>query len=65
MPNRRHATDAAPARPRALYRAPRVVRIAVETSRTHMHHQYAGDITCTRHNHDDPGVGTNGCTFPA
>ena len=46
------------------YEPPRLVRVAVSTARAAIGHQYAGDITCTRHNHDDPGAGTNGCTFP-
>lgn len=50
---------------RPPYAPPRLVRVTVRTTRDHLNWQYAGQHTCTGHNHDAPGGGgTNGCSTP-
>ena len=53
-----------PVRPVRSYEPPRLVRVAVRTTRDNLNWQYAGQSVCTNHNHSDPGGGTNGCSFP-
>jgi hypothetical protein len=43
------------------YEPPRLVRVTVRTTREHLNWQYAGQTTCTGHNHTS---GTAGCAYP-
>ncbi|HUT25766.1 MAG TPA: hypothetical protein VM492_15620 [Sumerlaeia bacterium] len=54
-------TNAAPSRPR--YERPRIVRVAIRTSRENLQWQYAdsGLGACTNHNHDSI---QGGCAYP-
>ena len=46
---------------RRPYEPPRLVRVAVRTTREHLNWQYAGQTTCTDHNHSS---GDSGCAYP-
>lgn len=54
-------TDTAPSRSR--YERPRIVRVAIRTSRENLQWQYAdsGLGVCTNHNHDSAQAG---CAYP-
>ena len=43
------------------YEPPRLVRVTVRTTRDNLQWQYAGQTTCTAHNHTS---GDSGCSYP-
>lgn len=60
-PKSQSAFPASSPAPRLAYERPRLVRVAIHTTRENLQWQYAGLTTCTNHNHTG---GDAGCAYP-